>query len=508
MALTIENISRNRLRNPFLWSIFLAYLALTFFALCHHEMWGDEIHSWNIAKASGSISALISHRRYEGHPPVWYIILWTISKFTHNLFYVQLAHFIIISLAIFLFLFYSSFALPAKLLTPFGYYFIFEYAVISRNYAIAVLVAFAICVLLTSKYKHWQLVYYLLLLLLVNTHLFALLLAASIHLYFLLRKGEENAKRKTIAVHVLAGLVVVLVGLYFIRPPSDSASAYHFWIDRISLSQTAVDTHAALSAFVPLPAWWEYHSWNTEFILALHGAVPMLKFVSPLLSLLLIFLGAAVLRKSKKSLILFLTNFLSTSIIGLIFPLSSERYVGFIFISFVVALWLADHRLFTIRRNQWIIYCLLSLHVVAGIYSVVKDIRFPFSNFYRVKELSDQKPTGKTVADYLAVNAVVAFTDKPFYCLDLKRPATFLLWDQEFYHSYSNPHRYTDGVRDLFAKDSINHTYMVSNLAPPALAKTDDQLFNLYHVRLISKIEGAIVKTDNLYLYEIAAKTP
>src|SRR6185369_10968722 len=150
-------MNRNRLRssfsNPVLWGIFLIYVFVLGYTLLHHELWGDELHSWNIAKASNSFSDLLSNTRYEGHPPLWYSILWVVSKFTHDVSYIQLVQFIIAALVVFLLLFFSPFPLIAKALMPFGYFFLFEYGVISRNYAIAVLLTFCICVLLQKNLK-------------------------------------------------------------------------------------------------------------------------------------------------------------------------------------------------------------------------------------------------------------------------------------------------------------------------------------------------------------------
>ncbi|HET6722260.1 MAG TPA: hypothetical protein VFH07_05895, partial [Chitinophagaceae bacterium] len=142
MKINVSQIPSARLK---LWLIFFLYVIISGFAIANHELWGDEIHSWNIAKASGSISDLIYNSRYEGHPPVWYLFLWSISKFTHNLAYVQITQLIIASSVIFLVLFYSPFPFITRILIPFGYYFLFEYGILSRNYAIGVLPAFGIC---------------------------------------------------------------------------------------------------------------------------------------------------------------------------------------------------------------------------------------------------------------------------------------------------------------------------------------------------------------------------
>src|SRR4249919_4086013 len=68
--------------SPFLWSVFIFYIIVSCLAIFHHELWGDELHSWNIAKASNSFFDLISNTRYEGYPPFWYSVLWVISKLT------------------------------------------------------------------------------------------------------------------------------------------------------------------------------------------------------------------------------------------------------------------------------------------------------------------------------------------------------------------------------------------------------------------------------------------
>ena len=102
--------------NPVLWSAFIIYIIVSGLTIFHHELWGDELHSWNIAKASNSFFDLISNTRYEGHPPFWYSILWIISKFTHDVSMMQWAQFIIAILINFLILFASPF--PFALAIP------------------------------------------------------------------------------------------------------------------------------------------------------------------------------------------------------------------------------------------------------------------------------------------------------------------------------------------------------------------------------------------------------
>src|SRR4051794_7562367 len=113
------NRPRSSLSKPGMRIIFFLYCITLAYAMSHHELWGDEIHSWNIAKASLSYSDLISNIRYEGHPPIWYTILWSVSKFTHDVSYIKGAQFIIAASVVFLVLFFSPFPTVTRILIPF-----------------------------------------------------------------------------------------------------------------------------------------------------------------------------------------------------------------------------------------------------------------------------------------------------------------------------------------------------------------------------------------------------
>src|SRR5688572_5987704 len=256
----------------------------------HHEMWGDEILSWNIAKGSTCYADLIHNTRYEGHPHVWYTIIWSISNFTHNLVFVQMVHWVIAALIVFLVLLFSPMPLLSRVLIPFGYFFLYEYSVLSRNYAIGILLACLICIVIRKEVRYKILVYYLLLLLMSNTHLLALVLAGCIHLYFLLQNIGQRRAAKTIAVHVLAGALVLLPALYFIFPPSDSQLNMQYWINRWNSEQIKALGQAPLRSFIPIPAWWEMHFWNTQFLLDSPNKSKFVNLVIALIPLTMAFL--------------------------------------------------------------------------------------------------------------------------------------------------------------------------------------------------------------------------
>lgn len=485
-----------------LWLVLIVYLVVTGFAISHHEMWGDEIHSWNIAKGSATYSDLIHNIRFEGHPPVWYTILWPISKFSHNLAFVQFAHWLIAGITIFLLLFYSPIPLPAKTLIPFGYYFLFEYSVLSRNYAIGILLASCICILIRKEFRFKLLLYYLLLLLMSNTHLLALVLAGCLHLYFLILTFERNSDRRKITLHVLLCVLVCIPSLYFIFPPSDSQLNVHYWIDRWKPEQVKALGQAPLRSFVPIPAWWNYHFWNTQFLLDSSNKSKLLNLTVALISL---GMAVGILFKNKKSLTVFLANLFLSFIIALaVFPLTSGRYAGFLFIGFIVAYWLYCYEISTTRTNKILVNLLLFVQALSGIFMVYKDLRLPFSNAGRVNELLSIPPANsRIVTDYWAMNTISAFADKPIYCIDIQREISFVLWGPELGEMLKRTYRYYDGVNNLFQTEKINQVYMISTGSPQVLDRADPKLFKAYSVLLLDKREGAIEKGGNLYLYKI-----
>ncbi len=88
----------------FLAVIMLVYVVIGLIGITHHEMWPDEIQSWLIASQSASLTELFDNLEYEGHPALWYLILYLPSRIWNNPFSMQILHLVISSGAVFLIL--------------------------------------------------------------------------------------------------------------------------------------------------------------------------------------------------------------------------------------------------------------------------------------------------------------------------------------------------------------------------------------------------------------------
>lgn len=487
------------------WSVFILYLLLLAITSWRHELWGDELHSWNIAKASTGLPELFSNIRYEGHPPLWYLLLFGLSRLTHQLWAIQVLHFIIASVAIGILQFKSHFRMWQKILIVSGYFFMYEYTAFSRNYALAILLSFSLCALIVDhkSWAWWK--YYTLLFLLANTHVLGLFLAISIQCYLLFYRDYQMELSERRPKHLVYALLLFLVPLYLVFPPNSSGLNIQFWIHLWSKDQLYAILQAPLKAFVSLPAWWNHHFWNTNALLELQKSVSAFKFINPLLSMGLILLVVYILRSHKGALFFFCLNLVLTFSFALVFPLTSSRYVGFIFIAFLISLWIAGEDVITDFFRMRLIAFLLVLQLPGSVVALAGDWKYPFSSLRGVSSMMSNITEGEeAITDYWCLNYVVPVIDKPIYCIGLNQKRAFLLWTGQLTAAQKNPRLYTEELNNYFAsRQTINKVYLFTNNSRDELQNRDHDLFSNFDLELVAGKTGAIEKNSNIYLFEV-----
>lgn len=120
--------------------------AMTIYAVAHlvmaifHEPWYDEAVAWQIARCASLKDILFEIPHYEGHPPLWHLILLPFAKlgapYELSLTLVSL---IFAGAAVGLIIWRSPFPRIVRLLLPFTYFFFYQYGVISRPYCVMML---------------------------------------------------------------------------------------------------------------------------------------------------------------------------------------------------------------------------------------------------------------------------------------------------------------------------------------------------------------------------------
>ena len=215
-------VRRTKLKSPIdTDQIYYLFLLIAFVAVCalgmvNHEMWRDEIEAWLIARDSNSVSKLISNLTYVGHPFLWYLLLYFAAKLTHNLEVIKLIHIVIATSIVYIFIYYAPFDKLQKFLFCFGYFPLYEYGVISRNYSLGIVFIFIFCALYCSRQRNYLLMP-LTLALASQTNIYSLMIAfiLALMLYgeaFIKISLDRNAIERKL--QLILGGIIYLVSLF------------------------------------------------------------------------------------------------------------------------------------------------------------------------------------------------------------------------------------------------------------------------------------------------------
>lgn len=131
-------------KTDFILQITVTLIALIAVAVCmpFHEPWFDEAQAYLISRDASLHDILFLLPHYEGHPPLWHLILKFAIMF--GLPYemtIKLVQYIMFAAMIIMIEFRSPFSRTAKLIIPLSYFIIYQYGVISRPYALLMFAA-------------------------------------------------------------------------------------------------------------------------------------------------------------------------------------------------------------------------------------------------------------------------------------------------------------------------------------------------------------------------------
>ncbi|MBS1772182.1 MAG: hypothetical protein JST82_04935 [Bacteroidetes bacterium] len=194
-----------------LWIAFGIYALLVLYGVTNHEPWRDEAQSY-LAARDNSISGLFTFLPSEGHPPLWYLIIMPFVKMgLPYAFQNYLAAAFAIG-GVFILLFRTSVPFVVKLLVPFSYFFLYEYAVFARDYCLIVFFVSAIIALYPQRFeKPWLFAGSVACL--FNTQMLMFTLAVAIALLFII----DAMQQKKLNGQVLGSFALMCVaGLYLI----------------------------------------------------------------------------------------------------------------------------------------------------------------------------------------------------------------------------------------------------------------------------------------------------
>ncbi len=498
----------------------VVFLFVGFWDILNHEMWRDELQAWLIARESVSIGDLFKNLKYEGHQGLWHLGLYFITRFTHNPFFMQVFHILIGGGVVFLFVRYSPFNGFLKLLFIFGYYPLYEYATISRNYSIGVLFIFAALALYRwecpSKYSDLRYHIYkyvsigIALFLAGHTNIYGLLLVLCLTGYFILdsffdksRRRELAGKKAVLGVTLLIILAGVITSVIQVIPPPDGGYAAK-WYDSWDGERAAEVSGVFYKAMVPIPLH-QLHYWDTNIVTSETLAIWL--SVGLLALCILMFIGRPL------ELLLYLGGTIGMLVFMYIKYIGYLRHHGHLFLLLLTALWLAKSKgggsktgvgQSTTKRafqgrglaavNAVVLTLLLAVNAYAGILCSYLDGKYVFScgeeaaKYIKENGLNQRPMAGHR--DY-AIITVAGFLEKSIYYPRSEKMGTYIIWNNK-----RGPIGTKMGLErtEEYFKEEWHNTVLILNFRPKRRRHRG--------LRLIEKFENCVVPNEEYYICE------
>lgn len=172
--------------NNFLRILFVIYVLLIIFMFFYHENWRDEAQAYLLCRDMNFFE-LFQNVHYEGHPFVYYLLLFPFVKIGIGPKIVNVFSVVFMSVSVYLILFRSKLNTVQKIAIIISYPVLYEFSVVGRSYSLVFLLL-TIYALLYSKRSEHPIVLAFVLGMLLNTHI---LLDGFVAINVLLFYGKE-----------------------------------------------------------------------------------------------------------------------------------------------------------------------------------------------------------------------------------------------------------------------------------------------------------------------------
>ncbi|MGE4092758.1 MAG: hypothetical protein AB7G75_18145, partial [Candidatus Binatia bacterium] len=155
------------------------WLTGVIFTATRHEFWRDEVRALSLARAAISPLDLYGLTQYDGHPILWFLLLYIGQSIVDTLLVLPVTSIIIAFAAVAVCIFFSPFPFWLRCLFIFSALPFYEYSVMARNYGISMLLLFVGAVLYRNR-AQYPLSLAFVLALLANTNVHSAILASLI----------------------------------------------------------------------------------------------------------------------------------------------------------------------------------------------------------------------------------------------------------------------------------------------------------------------------------------
>lgn len=259
-----------------------------------HELWRDETDAWLVARDSRSFHELLLNVRYTGRPPLWYLILFGITHLSIDVTSLKLFTSLLAISTIALIIFPLNYQLKIKVLLLSGFYFLFGYTVLSRDYSLILIFLVLLFILYESAINPStkNRLVLVICVILSSINVFSMLISVAILIQFLI--FSRNISLKTIRSYFLESLLVAFNLLWLIYmflltiPPRDHYFSLHppYEIKDFSYNSLKILAWKSVGFFAQtlFPYWGNYQVSHITVVPSLLGFVFIYVLVSNLKS--------------------------------------------------------------------------------------------------------------------------------------------------------------------------------------------------------------------------------
>ena len=234
-----KTLSRDRLTGVIM---FFMLTALSVSGIFFHEPWFDEIQAYLIARDASFHDIFFILPHYEGHPPLWHILLLPAKLGLSCRAALNLAQIVTFTGFAAMLELRSPFGWKLKLFLPLSYYILYQYSVISRPYAMLMLAGLIVADVYPDRDKK-PFRYLLAMLFICLCHSYGIAIAGGLAVADLLRRLRKeksipaifrNTNKKLIVSYCLL-LVGALVVIALIFPKGNAGGLRSFSISTLLL---------------------------------------------------------------------------------------------------------------------------------------------------------------------------------------------------------------------------------------------------------------------------------
>lgn len=442
-------------RRLFFVAALTAYVVGLAWTTAHHEFWRDELHAWLISRDSHSLPELIRNVGTQGHGLLWYLAIWPLAHSGFTPSSIQALNSTVAAATAALLLARFPFTPLIRVGAISGYYFLYEWGVIARDYSLGAFLLLLFAWFWRER-SHRSVSWAFPLAIAAHTSVQALILVfATIPLVFFRlfearRRADDVAGAKGSKWTLAVGLVFAsaLLATYLIRPPSDSrqASAWHLALD---IQRASSSGEAIINGFLPLtppvPRFWNKNL-LIEKVPDVITRSGLRAFTILAVALILLVFTTMPLKDSPELLVTYLLGAFALFAFSYLKYTGFSRHHGFYFLWTLVIYWLAAQprdesersgespKSSRSRLSSICLSLLLPWHVASTATAAVLDTYLPFSDAQEAAALIRRAPgsSEKRLTGFPShrMSSLVALIPRhQMYYLDRDAPGSIETWN-------------------------------------------------------------------------------